>query len=83
MDEFNISSLSSIQQGDQQDRSPADYGEVPPFQTEHIYSNVSTRNTLTSRHAEGAEAPVLRGLKTKSTSTLDSKSTPKYREYLI
>ncbi|XP_026146976.1 uncharacterized protein lrrc66 isoform X2 [Carassius auratus] len=83
MDEFNIASLSSIQQGDQQDTSPADYGEVPPFQTEHIYSNVSTRNTSTSRHAEGAEAPVLRGLKTKSTSTLNSKSTPKYREYLI
>lgn len=84
MDEFNIASLSSIQQGgDQQDRSPADYGEVPPFQTEHTYSSVSTRNTLTSSHAEGAEAPVLRGLKTKSTSTVGSKSTPKYREYLI
>ncbi len=84
MDEFNIASPSSIQQGDeQQDSSPADYGEVPPFQTEHTFSSVSTRNTLTSSHAEGTEAPVLRGLKTKSTSTLGSKSTPKYREYLI
>ncbi|KAF4099446.1 uncharacterized protein LOC131526838 isoform X2 [Onychostoma macrolepis] len=80
MDEFNIASLPSIQQGgEQQDRSPADYGEI----TEHTYSSVSTRNTLTSSHAEGAEVPVLQGLKTKSTSTLGSKSTPKYREYLI
>ncbi|KAL1254674.1 hypothetical protein QQF64_016903 [Cirrhinus molitorella] len=84
MDEFNIASLSSMQVGDKQDRSPAGYGGVTPFQTEHTYSNVSTSNTLTSKSTEGAEAPVLRGLKTKSTSAHGSNSTPhKYREYLI
>ncbi|XP_050994200.1 uncharacterized protein LOC127182720 isoform X3 [Labeo rohita] len=84
MDEFDIASLSSMQQeGDKQNRSPADYG-VTPFQTEHAYSNVFTSSTLSSRSTEGAEAPVLRGLKTKSTSTPSSKTpTSKYREYLI
>ncbi|XP_073709063.1 uncharacterized protein lrrc66 [Garra rufa] len=85
MEEFDIASLSSLQQeGNKQDRSPAGFGGVTPFQTEHTYSNVSTSNTSTSRSTEGAEAPVLRGLKTKSTSTASSNSTShKYREYLI
>ncbi|XP_043074751.1 uncharacterized protein LOC122324423 [Puntigrus tetrazona] len=77
MDEFNITSLSSIQQsGDRQNRSPAGYGEVE-------YGSGSKRSVLTSKHAEGAEAPVLHGLKTKSSSTIGSKSTSKYKEYLI
>lgn len=78
MDKFNIASLSSMQQeGNQQDKSPKDYGGATQLQTERIYSSISTGNTATSSHTEGAEAPVLRGLKTKNIST------PKYKEFLI
>ncbi|XP_077076668.1 leucine rich repeat containing 66 [Siphateles boraxobius] len=78
MDKFNIASLSSTQQeGNQQDKSPKDYGGATQLQTERTYSSISTRNTATSSHTEGAEAPVLRGLKTKNIST------PKYKEFLI
>ncbi|XP_067239789.1 uncharacterized protein [Chanodichthys erythropterus] len=78
MDKFNIASLSSMQQeGDQQDKSPTDYGGATQLQTEQPDSSISVRNTTTSRHTEGAEAPVLRGLKTKNIST------PKYKEFLI
>ncbi|XP_051730574.1 uncharacterized protein LOC127502083 isoform X2 [Ctenopharyngodon idella] len=78
MDKFNIASLSSVQpEGDQQDKSPRDYGGATQLQTEQTHSSISTRNTATSRHTEGAEAPVLRGLKAKNIST------PKYKEFLI
>ncbi|XP_056115768.1 uncharacterized protein LOC130091741 [Rhinichthys klamathensis goyatoka] len=78
MDKFNIASLSSMQQeGNQQDKSPKDYGGATQLQTERTYSTISTRNTAASSHTEGAEAPVLRGLKTKNIST------PKYKEFLI
>ncbi|XP_067273037.1 uncharacterized protein [Pseudorasbora parva] len=77
MNMFNIASLSSMQQdGDQQDKSPRDY-EGATLQTEQTYSNISTRNKAASGKTEGAEAPVLRGLKTKNIST------PKYKEFLI
>ncbi|XDV42050.1 hypothetical protein PO909_010802 [Leuciscus waleckii] len=78
MDKFNVASLSSMQQeGNQQDKSPKDDGGATPSQTERTYSSISTRNTATSSHTEEAEAPVLRGLKTKNIST------PKYKEFLI
>ncbi|ROL50987.1 Leucine-rich repeat-containing protein 66 [Anabarilius grahami] len=78
MDKFNIASLSSMQQeGGQQDKSPRDYGGATQLPTEQTHSSISAINTATSRHTEGAEAPVLRGLKTKNIST------PKYKEFLI
>ncbi|XP_039548030.1 uncharacterized protein LOC120493475 isoform X2 [Pimephales promelas] len=78
MDKFNIASLSSMQKEVyQQDRSPKDYGGATQLQTDRTYSTISTRNTATSSHTEGAEAPVLRGLKTKNIST------PKNKEFLI